>query len=112
MIDIILPHIINSGVYLDHISGLFSVIHAKFSATNMNVSDRGLIGIGAGTATTGMLGAGIGQGFSAGKAAEAIGRNPEAAPKIRTVFITGAAIAESGAIYALLVAIILLFVYK
>lgn len=72
---------------------------------------KGLIGLGAGSATAGCLGAGIGQGFSAGKACEAIGRNPEAMDKVRTIMIIGAAIAESGAIYSLLVAIILLFVF-
>ena len=71
-----------------------------------------MIGVGAGLSTTGMLGAGIGQGFSAGKAAEAIGRNPESVNQVRTIMIIGAAIAESGAIYSLLVAIILLFVFK
>ncbi len=87
---------------------------AIFGMLNANVNtftDIGAIGIGAGAAATGTLGAGIGQGFSAGKAAEAIGRNPEATAKIRTIFIVGAAIAESGAIYSLLIAIILIFVY-
>ncbi|MGH1411615.1 ATP synthase F0 subunit C [Mycoplasma sp. (ex Biomphalaria glabrata)] len=78
---------------------------------NINIDNRGLVGMGAGMATTGCLGAGIGQGFSAGKASEAIGRNPEAAPKVRTIMIIGAAIAESGAIYSLLTALILMFVY-
>lgn len=75
-------------------------------------TDRGLIGMGGGMAATGCIGSGIGQGFSAGKASEAIGRNPESMPKVRTIMIIGAAIAESGAIYSLLIAMILLFVYK
>ncbi len=69
----------------------------------------GLTMIGAGLATLGMLGAGLGQGFAAGKAAEAVGRNPEAEDKIRSMFIIGAAIAETAAIYALVVAILILF---
>lgn len=84
----------------------------NFLENDMQINDRGLIAMGAGMATTGCLGAGIGQGFSAGKACEAIGRNPEALSKIRTIMIIGAAIAESGSIYSLLVALILLFVYK
>lgn len=80
-------------------------------AASVDITDKGLIGMGAGMATTGCLGAGIGQGFNAGKACEAIGRNPESAKKVQTIFIVGAAIAESGAIYSLLVALILLFVY-
>lgn len=75
-----------------------------------NITDKGLDHLGAGLATTGCLGAGIGQGFSAGKANEALSRNPEMLRRIQTVFIVGAAIAESGAIYSLLVALILLFV--
>ena len=44
---------------------------------------KGLIAIGAGLAVmTGMM-TGIGEGFVAGKAVEAIGRNPEAEGKIR-----------------------------
>ncbi len=66
--------------------------------------------IGAGLSTVGMLGAGIGQGYAGGKAAEAVGRNPEAESKIRNMMIIGAAIAESGALYALVVAILLIFV--
>jgi F-type H+-transporting ATPase subunit c len=69
---------------------------------------KGLKGIGAGIAGIGLLGAGIGQGYAAGKAAEAVGRNPEAESKIRSMFIIGAAIAESSALYAFVVAIMLM----
>nr|WP_238523100.1 ATP synthase F0 subunit C [Mycoplasma crocodyli] len=60
----------------------------------------------------GVLGTGVGQGFAAGKAAEAVGRNPEAESKIRSMMIIGMAISESSAIYALVISILLLFVYK
>ncbi|WP_342223580.1 ATP synthase F0 subunit C [Spiroplasma endosymbiont of Asaphidion curtum] len=66
--------------------------------------------IGAGIAVLGCFGAGIGQGYAAGKAAEAVGRNPEANGKIRTMLIIGCAIAETGAIYSLVIALILIFV--
>lgn len=71
---------------------------------------KGLALLGAGVASIGFLGAGIGQGYAAGKAAEAVGRNPEAESKIRNMMIVGAAIAESSALYALVVSILLIFV--
>lgn len=61
------------------------------------------IGIGA-------IGPGIGIGMLAGKAMEAIGRNPEAEGKIRTNMILAIAFAEAIAIYALVVALIIKFV--
>ena len=66
--------------------------------------------IGAGLAMLGALGTGIGQGYAAGKAAEAVARHPEAESKIRTMLIVGCAIAETAAIYSLIVAILLIFV--
>lgn len=70
----------------------------------------GLRYLGAGVAVIACMGSGIGQGFAAGKAVEAVSRNPEVESKIRTQFVIGAAIAESGAIYGLVVALILIFV--
>lgn len=71
---------------------------------------KGLAYLGAGTAGIGLMGAGIGQGYAAGKAAEAVGRNPEAEGQIRNMMFVGAAIAESSALYALVISIILIFV--
>ena len=72
---------------------------------------KGLIAIGAGLAVmTGMM-TGIGEAFVAGKAVEAIGRNPEAEGKIRSTMILGIALSETCAIYGLLVAILLIFVF-
>ena len=65
--------------------------------------------IGAGIAVATGIGAGIGQGFAAGKAAEAVGKQPEAKGDITQTMLLGAAVAESSAIYGLVVAIILLF---
>ena len=57
----------------------------------MDIS-TGLIAIGAGLAVmTGMM-TGIGEGFVAGKAVEAIGKNPEAEGKIRSTMILGIAL--------------------
>lgn len=73
--------------------------------------ERGFVAIGAGLAMVGASGVGAGQGIAAGKAAEAVGRNPEAEAKIRTMLIVGLGIAESAAIYALIVSILLIFVF-
>ncbi|MDP2727763.1 MAG: ATP synthase F0 subunit C [Dehalococcoidia bacterium] len=58
----------------------------------------------------GAIGPGIGIGLLGGKAMEALGRNPEAAPVIQTNMILGIALAEAIAIYALVIAILLKFV--
>ncbi len=58
----------------------------------------------------GAIGPGIGIGIIAGKALEAIGRNPEASSKIQTNMILGMALAEGIAIYALVISLILRFV--
>ena len=49
-------------------------------------------------------------GWIGSKSLEAIGRNPEAAPKIQTLAILAIAFAEAIAIYALVVALIIKFV--
>lgn len=72
---------------------------------------QGLIAIGAGLTALAGLGVGIGQGYAAGKAVEAVGRNPEAEKKIRSTMIIGIALTETAAIYALIVAILLVFVF-
>ncbi|UUD37293.1 ATP synthase subunit C [Mycoplasmopsis californica] len=74
------------------------------NSSNLNV---GLVAIGAGLATIGVFGTGIGQGVSAGRAAEAVGRNPEAASKIRALLLIALAISESPALYAFIIAILL-----
>lgn len=62
------------------------------------------------TIAIGTIGPALGIGMLAGKAMEAIGRNPEAAPKIQTAMILAIAFAEAIAIYALVIALILKFV--
>ena len=66
--------------------------------------------IGAGLAMTGALGVGFGQGYVGGKAALAVAKNPDEYSRIRAMMLIGAAIAESSAIYALIIAILLIFV--
>ncbi|OHA72892.1 MAG: ATP synthase F0 subunit C [Candidatus Wildermuthbacteria bacterium RIFCSPLOWO2_01_FULL_47_18] len=58
----------------------------------------------------GAAGPAVGIGILAGKAMEAIGRNPEASNKIQTGMILAIAFAEAIAIYALVVALIIKFV--
>lgn len=58
----------------------------------------------------GAVGPAIGIGLIGAKAAEAVGRNPEAASKIQTVMILAMAFAEAIAIYALVVAILIKFI--
>lgn len=66
--------------------------------------------IGAGLAMISGLGPGIGQGYAAGKACEAVGRQPEASGAITRTMLVGAAVAESTGIYGFVVALILLFI--
>jgi F-type H+-transporting ATPase subunit c len=58
----------------------------------------------------GAIGPGLGLGMAVRGAMDAIGRNPEAAGEIRSTMIIGAALAEAVAIYAFVIAIIILFV--
>jgi len=58
----------------------------------------------------GSIGPGLAIGWIGSKAAEAIGRNPEAASKIQTMALLAIVFAEAVAIYALVVALILKFV--
>ena len=52
------------------------------------------------------IGAGIGIGIATGKATESVARQPEAAGKIQTVLLLGAALAEATAIYGLVIALL------
>ena len=58
----------------------------------------------------GAIGPGIGLGLLTAGATQAIARQPEAAGEIRTVFIIGLGVCEATALYAFVIAIILLFV--
>lgn len=75
------------------------------------MTNVGLIAIGAGIAVLTGCGAGVGIGIAAGKACEAIARQPEVSGRITQTMILGMALAESTAIYGLVVAIILLFTF-
>ncbi|MEY4731908.1 MAG: synthase subunit c, F-type H+-transporting ATPase subunit c [Candidatus Parcubacteria bacterium] len=63
-----------------------------------------------GTIIVGTIAPAIAIGWIGSKSADAIGRNPEAAPKVQTAMILALAFAEAIAIYALVVALIIKFV--
>ncbi|HBN96424.1 MAG TPA: ATP synthase F0 subunit C [Firmicutes bacterium] len=69
----------------------------------------GCIAIGSGIALVAGGLVGIGEGYVAGKAVEAMARQPEMEGPIRTTMILGQAISESGAIYSLAVVLLLIF---
>ena len=70
---------------------------------------EGLKLVGAGLAMTGAIGAGAGIGIVVGGAVQGIARNPDASGSIQANMILGIAFAEAVAIYALVVALIILF---
>lgn len=74
--------------------------------------DYSLVGayIGAGIAMgLGAIGAGVGEGYSAYRASESISRQPGATGQITRMMLIGQAVTETAGIFALLVALILLF---
>lgn len=67
--------------------------------------------LGAGIAMgLGAIGPGVGEGYAAGKACEAIGNNPKEAGLLTRTMLVGQAVTESTGIYSLVIALLLLFV--
>ncbi len=66
--------------------------------------------LGAGCAMIAGIGPGIGEGNAVAKACEAIGRQPECKGDVTSTMLIGCAIAETTGLYALVIAILLLFV--
>jgi F-type H+-transporting ATPase subunit c len=60
----------------------------------------------------GAIGPGLGLGFLIGKALEGIARQPEVSGEIRTTMFIGIGVTEAVALYAFVVALILIFVAK
>ena len=69
----------------------------------------GMSAIGAGIAVLAGFGTGAGEGYAAGKACEAVGRQPEARGAVISTYLITAGFTETCALYGLLVAILLLF---
>lgn len=70
----------------------------------------GCCALGAGLAMIAGIGPGIGEGNAVAKACEAIGRQPECKGEVTTTMLMGCAIAETTGLYALVIAILLIFV--
>ena len=69
----------------------------------------GACALGAGMAMIAGIGPGIGEGNAVAKACEAIGRQPESKGSVTTTMLMGCAIAETTGLYALVIAILLIF---
>jgi F-type H+-transporting ATPase subunit c len=88
------------------------VAQAEGGATTFNITDAAFKYLGAGIAMgLGAFGPAIAIGNLAGRAMDALGRNPEAQPVIQTNMILGLAFAEAIGIYSLVVAIMIGFVF-
>ena len=70
----------------------------------------GCCALGAGIAMIAGIGPGIGEGQAVASACEAIGRQPECKGDVTSTMLMGCAIAETTGLYALVIAILLLFV--
>ncbi len=71
-------------------------------------ADPSIVAVAAGLSMgLGAIGPGIGIGYGAGKAVEAIGRNPEVSGTILVPMLIGLGMAEAVAIYALVIAFLL-----
>jgi F-type H+-transporting ATPase subunit c len=70
----------------------------------------GLSALGAGIAMLVGIGVGVGQGIATSKALESIARQPETKGDITSTLFIGLAMTETSIIFALIIAIILVFV--
>lgn len=99
---------------------LLAVLETTLSQADTEVVESAITGkdlikagalLGAGVCMGfGAIGPGIGEGFAAGKACEAIGRAPEEAGLLTRTMLIGQAVSESTGIYSLVVALLMLFV--
>ena len=67
-------------------------------------------GIGAGCALIAGIGPGIGEGYAAGKALEAMARQPEMKGELTSSMLLGIACAETTGIYGFVTGLLLIFV--
>ena len=67
--------------------------------------------LGAGIAVLGVIGSGIGIGTIFGAFIQAVGRNPAARGEVFTMTMLGFALFEALALFALIIALLLLFVF-
>lgn len=81
-------------------------------AVGGGITDTGMIAIAAAVAIFSSAASSIGEAFLITKAIDGMARNPEMAGKLRTSMIIGAALVETCGIYALLIAILLIFAFR
>ena len=74
------------------------------------MTDVGMRALAAGIAILSAAGSSIGEGLLVSKAIEGMARNPEMSSKLRSSMIIGCALVDTCGIYALLVAILIIFV--
>lgn len=105
------------GAAVAETSGIFSLVIAIVMLFANPLVSKGGIGvvlacsaIGAGLSMIAGIGPGIGQGYAAGKAAEAVGKRPKLQSSIVRTMLLGQAVAQTTGIYALIIALLLLFV--
>ena len=93
------------------LSALPEILAASTSATS-GLDASAFAALGAGIAIgLGSFGAAVGMGNAAGKALEASARQPELFGKIQTLLLTSIVFIESVCIYALVVALLLIFTF-
>ena len=66
--------------------------------------------IGAGLALIAGIGPGIGEGYAAGKAVEAVSRQPESKGDVTSTLLLGVALSETTGIYGVVTGLLLIFV--
>ena len=66
--------------------------------------------IGAGLALIAGIGPGIGEGYAAGKAVEAVSRHPESKGDVTSTLLLGVALSETTGIYGFVTGLLLIFV--
>lgn len=66
--------------------------------------------IAIGLSSLSMMASGFGEGYLVARAIDGMSRNPEMYGKLRTAMILGCALDETTGIYALLIAILLIFI--
>jgi len=103
------------GMFVVTVSAPFAMAAEAASSTGGTVDYTKAIVLGCSLIASalaiafGTIGTGIGQGMGLSGAASAVGRNPDAQGKIMLTMMVGLAMIESIAIYALVIALVLLY---
>jgi ATP synthase F0 subunit c len=86
----------------------FILLFMNFSAAPLNPNWAALVGAGLSTGLA-AIGSGYGGGLAAGASCEGVARQPEAVGNLTTIMLVGQAVAQTPAIFGLLVSFILIF---